>query len=105
MAVRIVALAETFDAMTSTRPYRQPLSVGGALSELVRVSPLKYDANVVQALLIQVRRDVIGSNRAPLVADRMALNIAASDIDHLAATLQHKVSHGKLFLSSSPHPR
>jgi len=106
MAVRIVALAETFDAMTSTRPYRQPLSVGNALSELVRVSPLKYDANVVQALLIQVRRDVIGSNRAPLVADRMALNIAASDIDQLAATLQHKVSHGKLFLSSSPfHPR
>jgi putative nucleotidyltransferase with HDIG domain len=106
MAVRIVALAETFDAMTSTRPYRQPLSVGNALSELVRVSPLKYDANVVQALLIQVRRDVIGSNRAPLLADRMALNIAASDIDQLAATLQHKVSHGKLFLSSSPfHPR
>jgi hypothetical protein len=45
---------------------------------------------------------VIGSNRAPLLADRMSLNIAAADIDHLAATLQHKVSHGKMFLSSSP---
>jgi putative nucleotidyltransferase with HDIG domain len=106
MAVRIIGLADSFDAMTSARPYRQPLSVGSALSELVRVSPLKFDADVVQALLIQIRRDVIGSSRAPLLADRMALNIAAGDIDQLAATLQHKVSHGKMFLSSSPtHPR
>jgi putative nucleotidyltransferase with HDIG domain len=106
LPVRIVGLADTFDAMTSARPYRQPLSVGSALSELVRMSPLKYDANVVQAFLIQMRRDVIGSNRAPLLTDRMALNIAAGDIDQLAATLQHKVSHGKMFLSSSPsHPR
>jgi putative nucleotidyltransferase with HDIG domain len=102
MAVRIVGLADTFDAMISARPYRQPLSVGNALSELVRMAPVKFDANVVQALLIQVRRDVIGSSRAHLLADRTSLNIAAADIDHLAATLQHKVSHGRMFLSSSP---
>jgi putative nucleotidyltransferase with HDIG domain len=97
--VRIVGLADTFDAMTSTRPYRQPYSVGAALSELVRMTPQKYDPNVVHALLIQMRRDAIGSNRAPLLADRISVNISASDIDHLAATLQHKVSHGKLYLT------
>ena len=99
MPVRIVGLADTFDAMTSPRPYRQPYSVGAALSELVRMAPQKYDPNVVHALLIQMRRDAIGSNRTPLLADRMTVNIAASDIDHLAATLQHKVSHGKLYLT------
>jgi len=99
MPVRIVGLADTFDAMTSIRPYRQPYSVGAALSELVRMAPQKYDPNVVHALLIQMRRDAIGSNRTPLLADRMTVNIAASDIDHLAATLQHKVSHGKLYLT------
>ena len=99
MPVRIVGLADTFDAMTSTRPYRQPYSVGAALSELVRMAPQKYDPNVVHALLIQMRRDAIGSNRTPLLADRMTVNIAAGDIDHLAATLQHKVSHGKLYLT------
>jgi putative nucleotidyltransferase with HDIG domain len=99
MPVRIVGLADTFDAMTSTRPYRQPYSVGAALSELVRMAPQKYDPDVVHALLIQMRRDAIGSNRTPLLADRMTVNIAASDIDHLAATLQHKVSHGKLYLT------
>jgi len=99
MAVRILGLADTFDAMTSARPYRDPLSLGGALSELVRMAPQKYDANVVQALLIQVRRDAVGSNRLPLLGDRMAVNIAAGDIDQLAATLQHKVSRGKMLLT------
>jgi putative nucleotidyltransferase with HDIG domain len=98
MAVRILGLADSFDAMMSPRPYRESLSVGSALSDLVRLSPQKYDPNVVQALLIQVRRDAVGSNRAPLLADRMSVNIAAGDIDQLAATLQHKVSRGKTML-------
>jgi putative nucleotidyltransferase with HDIG domain len=97
MPVRIVGLADSFDAMTSIRPYREPLSVGSALSDLVRLAPQKYDPNVVQALLIQVRRDAVGSNRAPLLADRMSVNIAPVDIDHLAATLQHKVSRAKAY--------
>jgi HD-GYP domain-containing protein (c-di-GMP phosphodiesterase class II) len=98
MAVRIVGLADSFDAMTSARPYRAPLSVGSALSDLVRMAPEKYDPNVVQGLLIQVRRDAVGSNRTPLL-DAMQVNIAAADIDQLAATLQHKVSRGKTYLT------
>ena len=52
---------------------------------------------MVQALLIQVRRDSVGSNRTPLLADRISVNIAAGDIDQLAATLQHKVSRAKAY--------
>src|SRR5579863_7952851 len=99
MAVRIMALADTFDAMTSKRPYRESLSLGSAVSDLVRLSPQKYDPNVVQALLIQVRRDAVGSNRTPLLTDHMAVNVAPGDIDHMAATLQHKVSRGKVYLT------
>src|SRR6202453_2507166 len=99
MPVRIMALADTFDAMTSTRPYREPLSLGAALSDLIRLTPQKYDPGAVQALLIQVRRDAVGSNRTPLLADHMSVNTAPTDVDHLAATLQHKVSHGKIYLT------
>jgi HD-GYP domain-containing protein (c-di-GMP phosphodiesterase class II) len=99
MPVRIMALADTFDAMTSPRPYREPLSLGGALSDLVRMAPQKYDPNVVQALLIQVRRDAVGSNRTSLLADHMAVNISPTDVDQLAATLQHKASRGKMYLT------
>jgi putative nucleotidyltransferase with HDIG domain len=96
MSARIIGLADSFDAMTSTRPYREPLSVGGTLSEIVRLSPLKYDPAAVQALLIQVRRDSVGSHRTPLLDEHVPLNIAPTDIDHLAASLQHKVTRGRV---------
>ncbi len=95
MPVRIMALADTFDAMTSPRPYREPLQLGSALNDLIKMTPQKYDPNVLQALLIQVRRDAVGSNRTPLLAGHMAVNISPPDVDQLAASLQHKVSHGK----------
>ncbi|HXP16183.1 MAG TPA: HD domain-containing phosphohydrolase [Terriglobales bacterium] len=99
MPVRIVGLADTFDAMTSERPYREPLSVGNTLSEIVRLSPQKFDPGAVHGLLLQVRRDAVGSNRTLFLPERMAVNIAPGDIDQLAATLQHKVTHGRLYLT------
>jgi putative nucleotidyltransferase with HDIG domain len=99
MPVRIVALADTFDAMTSERPYREPLSVGGTLSELVRLTPAKYDPDAMQALLIQIRRDSVGSNRTPFLADKWSVNIAPGDIDHLAAMLQHRATNGRRYLT------
>ena len=100
MDVRIVGLADTFDAMISERPYREPLTVGGTLTEIVRMTPQKYDPNVVHGLLVQIRRDAVGSNRTPFLDGRIALNLAPPDVDHLAATLQHKISNGRHFLTS-----
>jgi putative nucleotidyltransferase with HDIG domain len=99
MPVRIVGLADTFDAMTSERPYRERLSLGSTLSEIVRLTPLKFDPNAVHALLLQVRRDTVGSNRTPFLQDRMGDDIAAADVDQLASSLQHKMSHGRLYLT------
>jgi putative nucleotidyltransferase with HDIG domain len=99
MPVRIIGLADTFDAMTSQRPYREPLSVGSTLSEIVRLAPQKFDPNAVQGLLVQVRRDAVGSNRTAFLEDRLAINIAPGDIDQLAASMQHKISHGRLYLT------
>jgi putative nucleotidyltransferase with HDIG domain len=97
-AVRIIALADTFDAMTSERPYRQRLPVGAALQELIRVTPEKYDPHVLQALLIQVRRDAVGTNRIPILEPDL-MHLSAPDVDQLAATLQHKISQDKIFLT------
>ncbi len=99
MAVRIIGLADTFDAMNSERPYRERLSFGGVLAEIVRMTPLKFDPNAVQALLLQVRRDTVGSNRTPFLEGRLAGTIAAADIDHMAASLQHRMNNGRLYLA------
>lgn len=97
-AVRIIALADTFDAMVSARPYREPLPLGITLQELIRMTPQKYDADAMQALLIQVRRDAVGSNRIP-VLEPGVVSLSASDVDQLASTLQHKISQNKIYLT------
>jgi len=97
--VRIVALADTFDAMTSERPYRERLSIGGTLSEIVRLTPQKYDPDAVQALLLQIRRSAAGSGRLPVIEEHISSGISPTDVDQLAATLQHKISHQRLYLA------
>src|SRR5213082_216899 len=98
MQVRIVGLADTFDAMTSPRPYRDQILLGSTLTEIVRMTPQKFDPAAVQALLVQLRRDAVGSNRAAFL-ESSAGYLAAPDIDHLAATLQHKVSNGRVYVT------
>jgi hypothetical protein len=74
------------------------MSVGGALQDLIRLTPQKYDAQALQALLIQVRRDAVGSNRSPMLDPEM-MHLSAVDVDELASTLQHRISQNKLFLT------
>lgn len=51
LAARIIAVADSFDAMTSWRPYRRPVSVEEALAELRREAGFQFDPAVVQAFL------------------------------------------------------
>lgn len=97
LSARIIAIADSFDAMTSERPWRAPMTAGVALSDLVRHTPGKYDPEAVHALLIQVRRDAVGSNRTPFLDDHVISNIGASDIDHISATLHHKVTFNRTY--------
>ena len=99
LPVRIVALADTFDAMTSERPYRERMPLGMTLHELVRLSPTKFDPEVLQALLLQIRRDATGSGRFPLLDGSLANSLAPTDVDHLAAMLQHKMNQERSYLT------
>lgn len=97
LPARITAIADSFDAMTSERPYRPCMTVGEALSEIVRIAPNKFDANAVQALIVQIRRDAVGRREARFLDDRVVCNIAPTDIDVLASALNHKLTHGRIF--------
>lgn len=48
---RILAVADTFDAMTSHRPYREALSVDEAISEIRQCAGTQFDPAVVAAFL------------------------------------------------------
>jgi HD-GYP domain-containing protein (c-di-GMP phosphodiesterase class II) len=51
LCARIVHVADTYDAMTTARPYRRALSHQDALDELQRFAGIQFDPNVVQAFL------------------------------------------------------
>jgi len=48
---RIIAVADSYDAMTSDRPYRQALSVDIAMEELSKNKNIQFDAEVVDAFI------------------------------------------------------
>jgi putative two-component system response regulator len=54
LEARIAAAADSFDAMTSDRPYRPGLSMEDALAELVRCSGTQFDPRVVEAVVAAV---------------------------------------------------
>jgi putative nucleotidyltransferase with HDIG domain len=47
LEARILAIADSFDAMTSTRPYRTPRRVDDALAELERCAGTQFDPELV----------------------------------------------------------
>ena len=51
MGARVFAVADTFDAMTSDRPYRRALPWEAAREEIIRHSGSQFDPQVVQAFL------------------------------------------------------
>ncbi len=51
LEARILAVADAFDAMTSPRPYRRPLSLRPALAEIARCAGTQFDPLVAEVFL------------------------------------------------------
>ena len=51
MAARIVAVADTFDALISDRPYRRAHSAAEAVAAVKAMSGTRFDPAVVEAFL------------------------------------------------------
>jgi len=58
----IIAIADTFDAMTSTRPYRRAMSKAEALSELRNCAGKQFHPHLVEVFL-KVMGEIEGSQR------------------------------------------
>jgi HD-GYP domain-containing protein (c-di-GMP phosphodiesterase class II) len=61
LMARIVQVADTYDAMTAQRPYRQPLSHEAASVELRKHSAKQFDPRVVEAFLDTFPASAVGA--------------------------------------------
>jgi putative nucleotidyltransferase with HDIG domain len=111
-AVKIVAVADTFDAMLSDRPHRKKLSLGEAAAQLSWLAPAKLDGEIVHALLVQLRRDAVSYVSPPrpwsspqeklrkmFLDPSVPCNISPTDIDHMVSELNRRMSRGRVTLS------
>jgi len=110
--VRLVAVADTFDAMLSDRPYRKRHSLGETAAQLSWLAPSKLDAEVVHALLVQLRRDAAVAMapprpwastaekaRKPFLDPSVTCDISPPDIDLLVSELNHRAHRGRVSLA------
>jgi putative nucleotidyltransferase with HDIG domain len=67
LGARIIAVADSYDAMTSDRPYRKALPHEVALVELRRGAGTQFDPMVVEAFV--ARQSVPQTAHAPLIAE------------------------------------
>jgi diguanylate cyclase (GGDEF)-like protein len=59
LGARIIFVADAYDAMTSERAYREPLTRQDALAELERCSGTQFDPTVVRALAEELARPAV----------------------------------------------
>jgi HD-GYP domain-containing protein (c-di-GMP phosphodiesterase class II) len=80
---RVLAVADAFDAMTSTRAYRKSLSQRYALSELQRNAGTQFDPHCVEALVTALERtgEVYGSEGYE--SEEEARRVAEATIEEL----------------------
>ena len=89
--VRMLSVADAFDAMTTERPYRDRLPVALAMSELVRCAGSQFDPQVVQVFLEVCRQELTraGARKAFAgVLDRTGSRLTARTLDGLMKKLE-----------------
>jgi len=58
IGARIIAVSDSFDAMTSQRPCRQSISINKALSVLLEQAGTSFDPKVVSAFVIAIQKNM-----------------------------------------------
>jgi len=85
-ASRVIAVADTFDAMTTDRPYRRRLSDDATAEEIERGAGTQFDPDVVAAFLRIYRQGRISSAALGVLEKRAG--------EHKSFTALHRVSAG-----------
>jgi HD-GYP domain-containing protein (c-di-GMP phosphodiesterase class II) len=66
MVARIIGVADTFDAMTTTRPYQQAMTLEYVLNKMRSMSGSRFDPGVIDAFMAAVEAGDISPPMKPV---------------------------------------
>ena len=88
LGARIFPVVDTFDSMTSDRPYRQAKSTMDAMNEILRCSGTQFDPNVVAAFMQAYERGLLTRQENPIpIYDSYVESVVESGFRHVDQTL------------------
>jgi HD domain len=85
---RVLAVADAFDSMTSTRSYRGARPVGEAIEELRKWSGTQFDPAFVDAFVAALKREGWQRPEPPVIATDDLATVTAQDHDDPGAPLR-----------------
>jgi putative nucleotidyltransferase with HDIG domain len=89
--VKIITLADSFDAMTSKRPYRDKMDVQSALGELKKCLNSQFDNNILLAFCRVMDKEIKGElpepNILPHLDQKSDLSVISSLLEGIIAEL------------------
>ncbi|OGP95466.1 MAG: hypothetical protein A2157_05785 [Deltaproteobacteria bacterium RBG_16_47_11] len=73
LGARIIAVSDSYDSMTSNRPYRKPISKEEAKKELLKWAGKQFDPSLISAFLNLLKEmEESMRERGPLIASRLS---------------------------------
>jgi diguanylate cyclase (GGDEF)-like protein len=89
---RILAVADAYSAMTTSRPYHLAMEPKEAQAELLRVAGVQLDGNVVEAFLKVLETGIIESDTVPIRLQAGNWNGRATSLSPTISTVQGRAA-------------
>jgi HD-GYP domain-containing protein (c-di-GMP phosphodiesterase class II) len=90
--VKVLSLADSFDAMTSERAYRSKMDLRGALEELKRCLGTQFDGRIVAAFCRVLEKEIKGELPEPNILPHLDPDFDPSVISGLLEALVAELS-------------
>ena len=81
LMAKIVAVADTFDAMTTDRPYQRAMNFEDAVARIQSFVDTRYQSDVVEALVEACNAGEVANGIVRQMAEKRAAGVRATDDD------------------------
>jgi HD-GYP domain-containing protein (c-di-GMP phosphodiesterase class II) len=88
IGARILSLADAFDAMTTSRPYRKKMDLKAAIEELVRYNHLQFDPQIITAFCHALEKEIKGELPEPNIIPQLNVDFDPAVITTMLETIR-----------------